>query len=65
MANIRVEMKDGTVQEFKHKGRSGGSYTVERRYEGAFFVVKDEWGKETAIPAADIKQAITEPHDHW
>lgn len=27
MSSIKVYMKDGTVHDFPHKGRSGGSYT--------------------------------------
>jgi hypothetical protein len=59
--NIVITMKDGTRKEFMHKGRSGGSYTKEVRYEGAFVIVTDEWGSETAIPAADVAEVKTEP----
>ena len=64
MANITVTMKDGTVRKFLHEPRAGGSYTKTIRYEGAFAVIKDEWGTETVIPAADIKEIITEP-ERW
>lgn len=50
MANIKIRMRDGSVRNFPHEGRAGGSYTKTIRYEGAFVIVKDEWGKETAVP---------------
>ena len=53
-------MKDGTKREFNHRGRAGGSYTIHLKYEGAFAVVVDEWGNQTAIPAADISEIHTE-----
>ena len=31
------------------------------RYQGAFAIVKDEWGAETAFPAADIEEVYSEP----
>lgn len=62
MANIIVKMKDGTDRHFPHEGRAGGSYTKTIKYEGAFAVITDEWGKQTAIPAADIREVITKPH---
>jgi len=37
-------MTDGTVREFKHLGRPGGSYTVRLTFEGEFAIVTDEWG---------------------
>lgn len=63
--NITVKMKDGTVREFKHEGRAGGSYTKTLRYEGAFVVIEDEWYCTTAIPAADVAEVITEPNRRW
>lgn len=56
MASIYVKMKDGTKREFKHEGRAGGSYTKTISYKGAFAVIEDEWGNETAIPSADIEE---------
>lgn len=61
MANIKIKMKDGSLKDFPHVGRSGGSYTKSIRYEGAFAVVTDEWGNETAIPVADIAEVTTTP----
>lgn len=46
-------MKDGTTKEFKEVGRASGSWTISLKYEGAFAVVVDEWGNQTAIPATD------------
>ena len=54
MSNITITMKDGSVREFEHEGRGGGSYTKRLSFDGAFAVVTDEWDNRTAIPAADI-----------
>jgi hypothetical protein len=59
MANITVKMKDGTVREFPHVGRAGGSYTKRLTAEGAFAVITDEYYQRTFIPAVDIVE-ITE-----
>lgn len=56
MASIKVFMKDGSIKDFPHIGRPGGSYTKTIRYEGGFAVIKDEFYNETAIPSADIKE---------
>lgn len=64
MASITVKMKDGTVRDFQHTGRAGGSWTKEIKYEGAFAVITDEWGQQTAIPAADIAEVNVLP-THW
>ena len=56
MASIYVKMKNGTKKEFKHEGRAGGSYTKSIRYEGAFAIITDEWGSETAIPVQDLEE---------
>lgn len=61
MASITVKMKDGTVRDFPHEGRAGGSYTKTVKYEGAFAVIEDEYGKRTAIPACDIAEVVTIP----
>lgn len=37
MASIRITMKDGTVNDHKHRGRAGGSYT---NYDSSFY---EEW----------------------
>lgn len=66
MAHIEVVLKDGTVRKFPHEGRPGGSYTKTVRYEGAFVIVRDEWDRETAFPAADVAEVKTEPHrGYW
>jgi hypothetical protein len=61
MANITIKMKDGEVKEFPHRGRLGGSYTKKIRYESGLAIVTDEWGKEIAIPIADIKEIVKTP----
>lgn len=57
--NIIVKMKDGTVKEFPHLGRAGGSYTKTLSFEGVFAVITDEWYHKTCIPAADIEEIKT------
>lgn len=53
-ASISMRMKDGTKREFHHRGRPGGSYTIQLKLEGGFAVVIDEYGSRTCIPASDI-----------
>ncbi len=65
MSNIVVHLKNGEVMHFKHEGRAGGSYTKSIRYEGAFAIIEDEWGKRTAIPAENIDQVIETPDRSW
>lgn len=62
--NITITMKDGTVRDFPHQGRPGGSYSKRIHYEGAFAIVEDEYGCTTAIPAADILEVKTWP-ERW
>ena len=57
--DVRVTMKDGTVREFKHRPRAGGSYNIKVDYKGSFLVITDEYYNETAIPAADIAEVKT------
>ena len=61
MSSITVKMKDGSVHEFPHEGRAGGSYTKSVKYEGAFVVITDEDYKRIAIAAADIAEVIEHP----
>lgn len=61
MASITVKMKDGTVREFPHTGRAGGSFTKSAKYEGAFLIIEDEYYVQTAIPAADIAEVKVIP----
>lgn len=61
MANVRIKMKDGTIRDFLHRGRSGGSYTVIVKYEGAFVIVTDEYDRTTAIPASEIAEVESTP----
>jgi hypothetical protein len=58
---ITVHLKDGSVREFPHEYRAGGSYGKTIRYEGMFVIIRDEWDKETAFPASDVKEVISEP----
>lgn len=63
MASIKIVLKDGTVKDFPHAGRAGGSYTKHVRYEGAFVVVTDEYYREVAFPAADVSEVQSIPSD--
>jgi hypothetical protein len=65
MSSITVKMKDGTVREFPHKGRAGGSYTKTLKYEPGFVVIEDEYYMRTAIPADDIAEVIERPERAW
>ena len=61
MASITVKFKDGTVREFPHEGRAGGSYTKSVAYEGGAVIITDEWYKRTAFPLADVVEVIERP----
>ena len=65
MAGVKVTLKNGEVRDFPGTSRSGGSYGCSVRYEGAFVIVKDEWGKETAFPAADVTMVEKEGPRRW
>lgn len=54
-------MRDGTVKDFPHKGRPGGSYTKSIKYEGAFAIIVDEWYRQTAIPSDLIDEILYDP----
>jgi len=60
MSNIVVWMKDGTKKEFVDRGAPGGSYCNHLKYEGAFVIIEDPYGKKTSIPAQDIEQVVHE-----
>lgn len=62
MADITVRMKDGSIREFRHKERPGGSYTKRLRYEPGFVVITDEYYHETSIPTDLIAEVETVPH---
>jgi len=61
MSSITIKLKNGTVRQFPHEGRAGGSWTKTVKFEGAFVIVTDEWGTRTAFPAADIAEVIDTP----
>lgn len=56
MATVHITFKDGEKKTMTDRGRSGGSYCQTVRYEGAFVIIKDAYGEQTAYPAADIKE---------
>lgn len=55
-------MKDGSVKEFRHQGRPGGSYTKKLSQEGSFICVTDEYYNKTYIPSGDVKEIKIEPY---
>lgn len=57
--DVTVRMKNGTVKEFKERGRAGGSWSQSLKYEGGFAIIIDEWGDQTAIPSEDIDEIKT------
>lgn len=61
MSDIIIKMKDGSVKQFKHEGRAGGSYSKSLKLENGFAIVEDEYGKKTIVPANDIAEIIEEP----
>lgn len=65
MASFKVRMKDGTVRDFPHAGRAGGSYTKSIEYVPGFVVITNEWGTKTSIPAADIAEVEERPERSW
>jgi hypothetical protein len=65
MSNVTIKMRDGTTRQFIERGRPGGSYSNSVSYETGFVVVTDEWGKRTAIPAADILEVETAAYRTW
>jgi len=65
MASIKITMKDGTVKDFPHRGRAGGSYSKSVRYEGGFVIVTDEWYHETAYPACDVAEVVKSQEPYY
>lgn len=61
MASITVKFRDGTVREFPHQGRAGGSYTKTVKYEGGAVLITDEWYKVTAFPMDLVAEVISTP----
>jgi hypothetical protein len=59
--NIKLTFRSGTVKEFKHEGRPGGSYSKKIRYEGSFVVITDEYDRTWAYPVTDIALVETKP----
>ena len=51
---VTVVMKDGTKKVFPHQ--ADGRYSKIVCYQGAFAIICDEYGDQTAIPAMDIKE---------
>lgn len=60
MAEIKIYMKDGTIQDFPETSAPGGSYHTSLRYEEGFAVIEDAYGRETSIPSCDIEKIVKE-----
>jgi hypothetical protein len=65
MPDITIKFKDGTERKFEDRGRPGGSWSNSVKYEGAFVIVKDCWGKTNAFPAADVVEVEKEGERGW
>lgn len=61
MSNITVNMKDGTIRQFKHEGRAGGSWTKTLKLENGWVIIADEYGKKTIIPESLIAEIEETP----
>ena len=59
MEKIKIFMKDGSVKEFRHRPRPGGSYSLQIKYENGWAIVIDEYHNQTAIQSVDIKEIQT------
>lgn len=60
--DVIIKMKNGTTKKFEDHGRPGGSYSQRIKYEGAFAVITDCYDNQTAIPASDIEEVVTNTH---
>ena len=65
MADVRITMKDGTVQNMPDNGAPGGSYSQTVRYEGAFVIITDARDNQTAIPAHDVAEVYIVGGRRW
>lgn len=65
MPSIEIRFKDGSVRQFPHQGRAGGSYTKHLSFEHGFAIVTDEWGTRTTFPSIDITEVIETPERPW
>lgn len=61
MSSIKVKMVDGSIREFRHEGRPGGSYTKRLSFEPGFVVITDEWYARTCIPERLVAEVTEEP----
>ena len=59
MRLIRIEFNDGTVKEFRHEGRAGGSWTKTLTLDNGWATVRDEWGGTFSWPESTIKSVET------
>jgi hypothetical protein len=48
--NIKLFFKDGSVKDYPHEGRVGGSYTKSIKYEGQMAIITDEYHRTYAYP---------------
>lgn len=61
MTNITITFRDGAKKDFKHEGRAGGSYSKSGQYVEGWFVVTDEYSRQTAYPADTIEKVEIDP----
>lgn len=56
---IRITFNDGTVKEFRHEGRGGGSWTKTLTLDEGWATVRDEYGATYSWPLPSIKEVET------
>ncbi len=59
MRLIRIEFRDGTIREFKHEGRAGGSWTKTIEFKDGWATVTDEYGNRFTYPESTIRSVET------
>lgn len=64
MSNITVTMKDGSIRNFNHEGRAGGSWTKTLKLENGWVIITDEYEGKTIIPESLIAE-IKETPMRW
>lgn len=60
MPDIVLKMKNGETRLFREGQRPGGSYQQTIDFKGGFAIITDVWGKQTAIPSADIAEVTVD-----
>lgn len=59
MSRIVITFKDGTVKEWRHEARAGGSWTKTVKMTDGWVTVTNEYGSTESFPAETIKEVKT------